>query len=55
MKKNFLDWIGIYPYFRAPNLHCYEKIYTLTDNSIFPYFITGSKPDNRQAKGYVWN
>ena len=54
MKKNFLDWIGINPYFRAPNLHCYEKICTITDNSIFRYFITRIKPDNGQAKNYVW-
>ena len=51
---NILDWVRIYPYFRASNLHCYEKICTITDNSIFHYFITGIKPDNRQEKNYVW-
>ena len=53
--KNFIDWIGIYPYFRAPNLHCYEKICTITDISIFYYyFINCNKPDDGKAKGYAW-
>ena len=49
-EKNFLDWVGIYPYFRAPNLHCYEKIFTLTNNSIFHYFITRNRPDQPTSK-----
>ena len=55
MKKNFLDWIGIYPYFRAPNLHCYEKICTITDNSIFIIIsLPVSSQTTDKQKGIVW-
>ena len=47
MKKTFLIWLEFIPTLGLPNLRCYEKIFTLTNNSIFHYFITGIKPDHR--------
>ena len=56
-EENFLDWIRIYPYFRAPNnlTHCYEKICTIISISILYYFTTYPRTNDRKKKTIIWN
>ena len=54
MKKTFLIGLEFIPTLGLPNLRCYEKIFTLANNSIFHYFITRNRPVNRQTKNFIW-